>query len=110
MARSGQKLLDLIDDLIRLPDPHDVIVPWQLDQLCARDTACDVAASANVDPAVARAMEDQSRDADRGQELSDVDPKGHFQHGTRGRGARAEPEILCPPAPELLVIRKARSP
>ena len=57
MSNAGQKLFDLINDLVGV-DPRNVIVSGELDEASVRNVICDVSALLDSRIAVAPAMED----------------------------------------------------
>jgi hypothetical protein len=65
----GQELLDLVDDLVRVPGGDPVVRAGELDELRARDPRCEIAALCHIHVVVAPAVEDERRDADRRQHL-----------------------------------------
>ncbi len=88
---AGEERLDLVDDLALVADPREVVRSGKLEELCIRDTSRYVSALLDVRVEVAGAVEDERRNADRGQDITDVDLRVHAGEGKRGAGTGGEP-------------------
>ncbi len=105
-AHAGEEILDLVDDLVGL-DPRQVVISLQLDEPCARNAVGKVAALLDARIAVARAVQDDRRNADGGQDVTHVDLAVHEDEiaccpGARRRAGAPEPPVrerpvhVCP--------------
>src|SRR6185503_3918824 len=79
-AASGQELLDLPDDLFLMRDPPKMVAGGKLDKLRAGDVRGEVAAVADVDVTVVDRLDDERRDADRGQHGAKIEECIHPDH------------------------------
>ena len=110
MTGAGKELLDLVDDRVRVSDPREMVDPRKFDHSRVRDLSRHVAASADVDAEITRAMQDQRRGPDRGKDAPDVDLAGHLEDSA-GRGRTgAETQVFGPPLFESGLVGNARRP
>jgi hypothetical protein len=85
-----------------------VVAARQLDEPGARDPLGHVASLVDVHVDVIRAVDQDRRHLDRGQDLADVDLRVHAQQGGGGLWARGLAQVSADPSLEGLVVRLAR--
>src|SRR5437762_707891 len=73
VARASEELLDLTDDAPGIADPWEVVVTRHLDKRRTRDVLGEIPPCADCDHAVAGAVKDQRRDANRLEDGANVD-------------------------------------
>src|SRR5438067_8763465 len=92
-ADASEKLLDLVENVLLIAGPGQVIDAGELDELRTGNALRDIAALPNICVQVAGAVEDERRDADRRQNLPNVDLRVHLRERKGRPRARGEPEI-----------------
>src|SRR6266571_1283496 len=80
-----------------------MVVTAELDVFRVGDLARHPAAPANVDVSVAGPVQDQGWDADRAQQLTDVDSGVHAAQSDCGTRACAHAKVACPPVSEAII-------
>src|SRR5215470_4654976 len=70
-GRAGEEGLDSVEDLIGVTQPGPVVHPGRLDKLSSIYVRGEVAAVADIHPLLVRAVDDQSRDSNLSQEVTD---------------------------------------
>ena len=94
-ARAGDELLDLVKQRVGVAREVDVVVAGQLQVARARDVGGQVTAVADVDEAIAAAMDDQRRDLDRRQHCAHVERVDRLED-RRTIPGRTEWRSKCP--------------
>jgi hypothetical protein len=106
-AGTGEELLDRVQDRLGVADEPEVVITRHLDEPGVGDVLGEVSPVRHVDQAVVRAMQDQRRDPDRGQDVPDVELAEHPTGLEHHAGRRAEALVPTPPSPELRIARHA---
>ena len=97
-----EELLDLVDDVVRLPEGH-VGVAGELDEARAGHMRGDIAALLDTRVAVADAMDDERRRLHRRQDIANVGLRIHHHKVTRRAGTCSRTRSRHPPPHERLV-------
>ena len=103
-ASAGEELLDLAERPVDVLVPQDVVVAGQLDEPRVRQVLGEPAPVADVDEAVAAAMEDERRDVDARHHVAHVDVEEHLDQRRKHPGARAGALHAGPERPALGVV------
>jgi hypothetical protein len=106
--RSGQEFLDCVNDLV--VDKEEMIISRQFEQSRSRNMLGKKASMFDADKRVPRAMDDQSRHVDRGQNIADIDLADHPHDRQSSRRARAKSLEAAPPLLQGCVVRARRRP
>ena len=95
-ADAGEELLDLVEQRVLVADPRQVVVAGQLDEAARRGSARRGSGRPRRNGAVAGAVEDERRHADRRQDVADVDLGVHPRQRDGRAGARAHAQVASP--------------
>jgi hypothetical protein len=107
VPHAREELLDLVEDRVGVLPPGHVVLARQLDVPRPRDPPGHVAAALDLEGAVADAVQDEGRHADRRQDVPDVHLVVHLEERDVGARARAHPEEPRPPLANALVAGRA---
>ena len=94
---SGQEHLDLVRDGVGVTEPWPVVRAGQFDVRRGRQVLGQVSRVIDMDPRVARAMQDQDRLRDRRQQIADVHTHVHPNDVLCHRRAGRHPQVASPP-------------
>ena len=103
-----EELLDLVQDLVLVPDERQVIVARELCELRAFDPLGQVAGALDRQCPVTGPVDDEGRCAHGGEHVTRIDRPVHLSQGVRRSRARAHTQIAGPPRSETLVVCEAR--
>src|SRR5262249_5815432 len=91
VANPRKKPFNLVEQRVAFASPRVVVDPWKLRKLCPRNIRREIPRLLDAGYALFDAVHDECWNADRRQDVADIDVHVYTQNGDGGTGTRREP-------------------